>query len=178
VPRINLTSDIIANVPGEPESKWPETLGFVAAMGFGQVHCLAYSPRVCTRVAALAGQVDPATTRARLMEMKDPAHQLQRQVFASQVGRDYQVLREAQPRGGRPGDLVGYAPNDLPVRIDGHPDAAAIGEILEFKTSHRGRYVKLHIAARSCQSARMRRPQRRVLELPLIPRWSPTAMAF
>ena len=133
VPGLNLTTDIIAGFPGETAAEWQDTLGFVAAMGFGQVHCFAYSPRAGTRAAALPDQVDMDTKRARLLELKDLADQLQRQVFASQIGRDCRVLREAQPRGGQPGDLFGYTPNYLPVRIDGHPDAAAVGEILEVK---------------------------------------------
>ena len=131
VPGLNLSTDIIVGFPGEAEAEWRETLSFVAAMGFGQVHCFAYSPRAGTRAATLPGQVDVDTKRRRVLELKALAERLQRQVFASQVGRDTAVLREAQPRGGQPGDLFGYTPNYLPVRIDAHPEAPRVGEVLD-----------------------------------------------
>lgn len=131
VPNLNLTTDIIAGFPGETAAQWQETLEFVASVGFGKVHCFAFSPRAGTRAATLPGQVDADTRRQRASEMKALSDRLQRQFFAAQVGRDCQVLREAQVPGGSPGDLFGYTPNYLPVRVDPGPDAAAVGEVLD-----------------------------------------------
>jgi len=131
VPGLNLTTDIIVGFPGETASEWRETLAFVAAMGFGQVHCFTYSPRAGTRAATLPGQADADTKRARVLELKALAQRLRRQVFASQIGRDCRVLREGETRGGQPGDLFGYTPNYLPVRIHAHPDAPPVGEVLD-----------------------------------------------
>ncbi|WP_295446448.1 tRNA (N(6)-L-threonylcarbamoyladenosine(37)-C(2))-methylthiotransferase MtaB [uncultured Thiodictyon sp.] len=131
VPQLNLTTDIIVGFPGESDAEWQETLAFVAAMAFGQVHCFSYSPRAGTRAASLPGQVDAQTKRQRVLELKALADRLQQQMFAAQVGRDSQVLREGQPRAGQLGDLFGYTPNYLPVRIDAHPDAAAVGEVMD-----------------------------------------------
>jgi threonylcarbamoyladenosine tRNA methylthiotransferase MtaB len=63
--------------------------------------------------------------------MKVLSDRLQQNFFTSQVGRDCQVLREAQVPAGHPGDLFGYTPNYLPVRVDPSPAAAAVGEILD-----------------------------------------------
>lgn len=131
VPNLNLTTDIIVGFPGETATEWQETLDFVASVGFSKVHCFAFSPRAGTRAATLTDQVDADTKRQRAFEMKVLSDRLQRQFFASQVGRDCQVLREAQVPGGQPGDLFGYTPNYLPVRVDPSPAAAAVGEILD-----------------------------------------------
>ena len=130
VPGLNLTTDIIAGFPGETATEWQETLAFVASMGFGQVHCFGYSPRPGTSAARLPGPVDAVTKRRRAGELKALAERLRLGVLQAQVGRHVQVLREETPRTGRVGDLFGYTPNYLPVFIDPHPDAAAVGEIL------------------------------------------------
>ena len=131
VPGLNLTTDIIVGFPGETAAEWQETRAFVAAMGFGQVHCFLYSPRAGTRAATLPDQIAADTKRQRALELKALADRLQRQVFAAQIGQCTQVLREGQPRGGQPADLFGYTPNYLPVRIDAHPQAAGVGELLD-----------------------------------------------
>lgn len=131
VPGLNLTTDIIVGFPGETGTEWQETLDFVESVGFSKVHCFAYSPRPGTRAATLPGQVDADTKRHRASELKALTDRLQRAFFAAQVGRRCQVLREALVPGGQPGDLFGYTPNYLPVRVDPRPDVAAVGEILD-----------------------------------------------
>lgn len=131
VPGLNLTTDIIAGFPGETAAEWAQTLAFVAAMGFGQVHGFAYSPRPGTRAAALPGQVDAATKAARVAALGTLAARLRAQVMAARVGGRALVLRESEARGGRPGDLFGYTPDYLPVRIDPAPQAPPVGEVME-----------------------------------------------
>jgi threonylcarbamoyladenosine tRNA methylthiotransferase MtaB len=131
VPGLNLTTDIIAGFPGETETEWQETLAFVAAMAFGQVHGFAYSPRAGTRAATLPDQVDTDTKRRRCRELKDLADGLRHRLLLSQVGLTSQVLREGPSRLGHPGDLFGYTPNYLPILVDPGPDAAAIGEVMQ-----------------------------------------------
>ena len=131
VPGLNLTTDIIVGFPGETETDWGETLAFVQAMGFGQVHAFPYSPRPGTRAANLPGQVDVATQRRRAQGLALHAERLRRGVLEAQVGTRVPVLREAVPRAAGPGGPFGYTPNYLPVRIEPDPGAPAIGEILE-----------------------------------------------
>ena len=131
VPALNLTTDIIAGFPGETAAEWSETLAFVAAMGFGQVHAFAYSARAGTRAATLPDQVDPATRAARVAELSTLAARLRTRVMSERIGTHAAVLREAAPRGGRSGDLFGYTPDYLPVRIDPHPHAPPVGEVME-----------------------------------------------
>ena len=131
VPALNLGTDIIVGFPGETASDWGETLAFVEAIGFGQIHAFPYSPRLGTPAASLSDQVDAATQRVRAQELTRLADRLRRQVLETQVGTRAAVLREQAPRSAVPGELFGYTPNYLPVRIDPDPDAPPIGEIVE-----------------------------------------------
>jgi threonylcarbamoyladenosine tRNA methylthiotransferase MtaB len=131
VPGLNFTTDIIVGFPGETESDWRETLAFVEAMGFGQVHVFPYSPRPGTRAAELPGQVDAATRRRRAGELAEIAGRLRQGILEAQVGARVPVLREEAPGSGNPRDLFGYTPNYLPIRIEPDPAAPPVGEILE-----------------------------------------------
>ena len=131
VPGLNVSTDIIVGFPGETESDWAETLAFVEAVGFGQVHAFPYSPRPGTRAAGMPGRVDAATQQRRGRELARLADRLRRQVLEAQVGTRVQVLRERAPSSAESGELFGYTPNYLPVRIEPDPGAPAIGEILE-----------------------------------------------
>ena len=131
VPGLNLTTDIIVGFPGETESDWAETLGFVEAVGFGWVHAFPYSPRPGTRAAGMPGRVDAAARQRRGQELARLRDRLRRRVLEAQVGARVEVLRERAPSSAEPGELFGYTPNYLPVRIEPDPVTPAIGEILE-----------------------------------------------
>ena len=71
VPDINLTTDVIVGFPGESEVEWGQTLRFVEAVGFGQIHVFPFSPRPGTKAATLPGQIDEETKRRRNRELQD-----------------------------------------------------------------------------------------------------------
>ena len=149
VPGLNITTDIIVGFPGETESEWAETLDFVEAIGFGQIHAFCYSPRNGTRAAVLPGRVDAATTRRRAQELRDLGKLLRRRVLKEQTGACAAVLREAGPRTAGPNELFGYTPNYLPILVDPAPDAPAIGEVMEVEVlgpSTGGEYLRGRLA--------------------------------
>lgn len=131
VPGLNLSTDIIVGFPGETESDWAETLDFVEAAGFGQVHAFPYSPRPGTRAAGLPERVDAATQRRRGQELARLAQRLRRDVLRAQVGSRVQVLREAAPRPLNPTGNFGYTPNYLPVSIAPSQAAPPVGGTLD-----------------------------------------------
>lgn len=133
VPGLNLSTDIIVGFPGETESDWEETLDFVEAMGFGQVHAFPYSPRPGTRAAGLPGRVDAPSQRRRGQELARLARRLRRAVLETQIGTRIQVLREATPRHLGPGRSFGYTPNYLPVVIEPSESAPPVAEILDVR---------------------------------------------
>ncbi len=131
VPRLNITTDIIVGFPGETDSEWSETLSFVEAMDFGQIHAFAYSPRTGTRATTLPGQVAAVTTRRRGRELQTIERRLRRRVLEAQTGARAAVLREAGTQSTGPEELFGYTPNYLPVLVDPCPDPPAVGEVME-----------------------------------------------
>lgn len=133
VPDLNLSTDIIVGFPGEAESDWAETLAFVEALGFGQVHAFPYSARPGTVAATLPGRVDPATTRRRGLELAGLGRRLRRRALEAQVGTRVPILRERPPKAMDLGWSFGHTPNYLPVAIE--PDGAAppVAEILDVR---------------------------------------------
>ncbi|MBR2010551.1 MAG: tRNA (N(6)-L-threonylcarbamoyladenosine(37)-C(2))-methylthiotransferase MtaB [Clostridia bacterium] len=65
IPNVELTADFIVGFPGESEESFAETLDFAREAAFLQMHVFAYSPRTGTPAAAMAGQIDGATKKAR-----------------------------------------------------------------------------------------------------------------
>ena len=130
---LNLSTDIIVGFPGETESDWQETLAFVEALGFGQVHVFPYSRGPGTHAAELPGQVDTGTKRRRARDLTRIARRLRRGVLETQIGARVPVLREADPVSGGGSGLFGHTPNYLPVRIDPDPEAPPVGDIMEVR---------------------------------------------
>jgi len=115
VPDINLTTDVIVGFPGESEVEWGQTLRFVEAVGFGQIHVFPFSPRPGTKAATLPGQVDEETKRRRSRDMQDLAARLRRRTLENAVGRRFEVLVEGEgaDTGGGRRVWEGYTPNFL-----------------------------------------------------------------
>ena len=130
VPGLNLTTDIIIGFPGETDAEWQETLGFVAAMGFGQVHAFGYSPRAGTRAAELPGRVDAETQRRRAHELAALETRLRRALLARQTGKRLEILLEARAPAGLPDGGFGYSPAYLPVSLGAQPAGARAGDII------------------------------------------------
>jgi threonylcarbamoyladenosine tRNA methylthiotransferase MtaB len=133
VPGLQLSTDIIIGFPGETEADWRETLAFVEAVGFGQVHAFPYSPRPGTVAASLPGRVDPRTQARRGQELADLSRRMRIQALEAQVGSRVRVLRERPPRDRDPDWPFGYTPNYLPVGIEPDPAAPPVGEIMEVR---------------------------------------------
>jgi threonylcarbamoyladenosine tRNA methylthiotransferase MtaB len=130
VPDINLTTDIIAGLPGETKAEWEETLDLVREIGFGDIHAFPYSPRPGTRAAGLPGQVPAEIRQARAREMRDLACGLRRTALGRLVGTRTEVLVEGRDDlvGSLDGRL-GYTPGYLPVRLWGIADQGGPGRI-------------------------------------------------
>ncbi len=153
VPGLNLTTDIIVGFPGETEEEWSQTLAFIEAMGFGQVHRFAYSPRAGTRAASLPGRVDRQTQQRRAGGLRALEARLRRELLDAQVGTRAAVLMEgraswedqAEDQGrdqgvdrgeagcGHPGGALGYTPNYLPVAVAGADPRMRPGTVVQVR---------------------------------------------
>ncbi len=65
MPEVELTADFIVGFPGESEADFTDTLALAKEAEFLQMHVFAYSPREGTPAAAMTGQIDEATKKAR-----------------------------------------------------------------------------------------------------------------
>jgi threonylcarbamoyladenosine tRNA methylthiotransferase MtaB len=96
VPGINLTTDVIVGFPGETAAEWEQTLGLVAAVGFGDVHVFGYSPRRGTKAATLPDPVEEPTRQRRSRELQVLARRLKRDALQALVGQRCEVLVEGE----------------------------------------------------------------------------------
>ena len=65
MPEVAITTDVIAGFPGETESEFQESLGFVRDNHFAGGHAFSYSSRAGTGAARMAGQVPPQIRKMR-----------------------------------------------------------------------------------------------------------------
>lgn len=122
VPDLVVTTDLIVGFPGETEAEHRASMDVVAAVGFGDVHVFAYSPRAGTAAARMAGQVPQATRAARSREAHALAARMKARTLAAAVGQTRPVLWERHaPEAGR---VRGYTDHYLRVEAAAGPALA------------------------------------------------------
>ncbi len=92
IPDLAVTTDIIVGFPGERETDFVESLNFINAMTFSDVHVFTYSLRPGTPAASLPNRVPAQIARERAQKVKAIAAE-SGQTFLSQfIGRSMPVL--------------------------------------------------------------------------------------
>ncbi len=130
---IGITTDIMVGFPGETDNDFKESLEFVEAIGFNQLHVFRYSPRKGTPAATYPNQVSPHISGERSHAMTELGEKLSITFRKKMLGKKKKVLIE-ESRGtthikhGR-NLLSGYTENYLRVLVD-VPDTA-INHILQ-----------------------------------------------
>lgn len=114
-PMLNVTTDVIVGFPGETDAHWAESLAFVEAMGFGDLHVFSYSPRPGTAAARMPDQVPEATRRERSRAMLAAGARMRRAFMASMAGTPVAVLWESVVGEDDAARRVGYTPNYVRV---------------------------------------------------------------
>ena len=109
-----ITTDLICGFPEETEEEFSQTLRFIAACGFAQMHIFPYSVRPGTPAAEMP-QVPKAVKEDRCRRASETAAGMRRAYLEGCVGQVYPVLFE-QPRDGK---FFGHAPNYMEVLVDG-----------------------------------------------------------
>lgn len=109
-----ITTDLICGFPEETEEEFSQTLRFIAACGFAQMHIFPYSVRPGTPAAKMP-QVPKAVKEERCRRASETAAGMRRAYLEGCVGQVYPVLFE-QPRDGK---FFGHAPNYMEVLADG-----------------------------------------------------------
>jgi threonylcarbamoyladenosine tRNA methylthiotransferase MtaB len=121
IPELTVTTDVIVGFPGETEAEWAETLAFVEATGFGDLHVFSYSPREGTAAARMKGQLAKSLKRSRSQELRSLGARLRRTHQERFVGSRQDVLWEGRSEEGSAPDrrrVFGYTRNYLRVESE------------------------------------------------------------
>ena len=113
-PRPAVTTDLIVGFPGETEAEFAQTLEFVRACGFAEMHIFPYSIRTGTPAAKME-QVPKAVKEERSARAAEVAAALNRRYLSGCVGETYPVLYEQEAEGL----WTGHAPNYILVGAKG-----------------------------------------------------------
>ena len=113
-PRPAVTTDLIVGFPGETEAEFAQTLEFVRACGFAEMHIFPYSIRTGTPAAKME-QVPKAVKEERAARAAEVAAALNRRYLSGCVGETYAVLYEQEAEGL----WTGHAPNYILVGAKG-----------------------------------------------------------
>ena len=109
-----ITTDLIVGFPGETEAEFAQTLDFVRACGFAEMHIFPYSIRTGTPAAKME-QVPKAVKEERSARAAEVAAALNRRYLSGCVGETYPVLYEQEAEGL----WTGHAPNYILVGAKG-----------------------------------------------------------
>ena len=109
-----VTTDMIVGFPEETEEEFQQSLDFIRACGFAQMHIFPYSVRPGTPAAKME-QVPKSVKEERARRAAAAAEEMRSAYLQGCVGRVYPVLFE-QPKGDK---FFGHAPNYMEVLVDG-----------------------------------------------------------
>lgn len=113
---VAITTDIIVGFPGETEEQFNETLNFVKAQQFSQIHIFPFSPRAGTRAAKMAHQITPEIKAKREQILMREEKKLRKNFMQQFIGQIVEVLFEKYQMG----QISGYTSNYLRVQTEGH----------------------------------------------------------
>ena len=108
-----VTTDMIVGFPEETEEEFQQSMDFIRACGFAQMHIFPYSVRPGTPAAKMR-QVPKAVKEERARRAAAVAEEMRSAYLQGCVGRVYPVLFE-QPKGGK---FFGHAPNYMEVLVE------------------------------------------------------------
>ena len=111
---VAITTDLITGFPQETEEEFSETLAFIRAVGFADMHIFPYSIRPGTPAAKME-QIEKSVKEERAARAAAVAAEMHKEYLLSCIGQRFEVLFE-QEKGGR---YLGHAPNYMPVSVEG-----------------------------------------------------------
>ena len=107
-----ITTDLITGFPGETEAEFAETLAFIEACAFADMHIFPYSIRPGTKAAGME-QVEKSVREERAARAAERARRMKSDYLARCVGKSFPVLFEGTETDGS----VGHAPNYAEVYV-------------------------------------------------------------
>lgn len=105
---LSITSDVIVGFPGETTTDFEDTLNLVEQVGYDGLYIFKYSERRGTPAASLADDVSLEEKSIRFAKLDTVQRRLQKQIYASYLGRELSVLVERQSAKS-PSDMTGHS---------------------------------------------------------------------
>ena len=140
-PNCGITADLIVGFPGETAAEFAQTMEFIRACAFSDMHIFPFSQRPGTRAASMSGQIEKNIRLKRARAAAAVAAEMARAFKLSRIGTLVDVLFERERGGhwvGHSGNYLevsaisGGAKNALePVLITGVSDGLVFGEICD-----------------------------------------------
>jgi threonylcarbamoyladenosine tRNA methylthiotransferase MtaB len=131
IPRLAVTTDIIAGFPGETESDHKETVDFTGSCGFAGIHVFPYSKREGTEAAAYPDQVSDQDKLRRVKELLQISGEMREKYCQGMLGQTLEVLVEKiDARGWAGGHTENYLAVNLPPPVSGEP--WRVGQVVSF----------------------------------------------
>lgn len=118
-PDLALSSDFIVGFPGESDQDFADTLRLVTEVGYAQAYSFKYSPRPGTLAADAPDQVPEPVKAERLAMLQSLLAEQQIAFNQGCVGRELEVLFEAEGRRDR--QLLGRSPFMQAVHVAAPP---------------------------------------------------------
>ena len=145
-PDIRLTTDIIVGFPGETEGDFRDTLALVEEVRFADAFTFLYSPRPNTRALNLQDDTPGVVKQQRFQCLLDIQEQINVEIWAGDVGKNFPVLVEGKSRQGN-GQLFGRTVWNRIVNFNGGPEligrTVPVKIIASYKNSQLGESVKV-----------------------------------
>lgn len=114
IPRLSLSTDVIAGFPGETEQEFQETMALCEACGFSKMHVFPYSQRAGTPAAAREDQVEAQVRADRAARLRALGERLRADDYARRVGSREAVAVERAGIGTTESYYEVAVPCDLP----------------------------------------------------------------
>lgn len=115
IANFNVSTDIIVGFPGETKQEWQDSICFIEAIGFSNIHIFTYSKRNGTKAASLPWQVNPAIKKERSRELHSLSKSMRLTFLNQQIGKEHLVLWETLNDNNR---WSGYTDNFIRVELE------------------------------------------------------------
>ena len=110
-----ITTDIIVGFPGETEEEFKETMEFVKAVRFYEIHVFKYSKRKGTVAAGMKDQIAESVKTDRSNQLMDTADQLKQEFSDWYKGKTVSVLFEQETIVNEKRCFEGFTPEYVKV---------------------------------------------------------------
>jgi tRNA-2-methylthio-N6-dimethylallyladenosine synthase len=128
--KLALSTDIIVGFPGETREDFADTKKIVEYCQYDSAYIFKYSPRPGTPASEMSDDVSPQEKTERFLELEETQKRLQKQVFASYLGRKVKVLVEKKSVKNE-SELSGHTTCQKVVNFEGNDELP--GKIVEVK---------------------------------------------